>query len=85
MPFVPSTATECVPALIEFLSLRRADDADLVVWSAVLARRVADGVDMQARGAGLACQTAQTVDELLLQGISQAVLLAEEDDASLGN
>ncbi len=85
VPFVPSAATERVLALVELLSLRRADDADLVVWSAVLARRVADGVDVQTRGAGFACQTSQTVDQLLLQVISEAVLLAEEDDSSLGN
>ena len=42
-------------------------------------------MDVQARRAGLACQTAQTVDELLLEVIGKAVLLAEVDDTSLGD
>jgi hypothetical protein len=51
----------------------------------VLASSVADRVDVQARGRGLARQLAETVDQLLLQVIGQVVLGTEEDDTTLGN
>lgn len=70
---------------IEFLGLLRGDDANLVVLAAVLASSIADGVDVQARGCGLARQLAQTVNELLLKVVGQVVLSTEEDDTALGD
>lgn len=42
------------PVLVKLLGLLGADDADLVVLAAEPAARVADRVDMQLRGCGLA-------------------------------
>jgi len=71
--------------LVQLLGLLGRDDADLVVLAAVLPRRVADGVDVQARGRRLARELAEALDELLLQLVGDAVLGAEEDDAALGD
>ena len=73
------------PLAVQLLLLLGRDDADLVVLAAVLARRVADGVDVQARRGGFAGQLAEAVDEFLLEVICQVVLGAEEDDAALGD
>ncbi len=70
---------------VDLLGLDGRDDADLVVLAAELAAGVADGVDVQARGGGLARELAEAVDELLLQVVGQVVLGAEEDDAALGD
>lgn len=90
MPLVPATlavlsaAEEALEAVgIQLLRLLRRDDADLVVLCAVLASRVADRVDMQARRCRLARQLTQSVDELLLQVVCQVVLLAEEYHTAL--
>jgi hypothetical protein len=70
---------------VELLGLLRRDDADLVVTAAVLTGGIADGVDVQARGLGLAGKLAEAVYELLLQVIGQVVLRPEEDNAALGD
>lgn len=70
---------------VERFLLLRGDDADFVVAAAVLTRRVADGVDVQARGGGLAGELAEALDEFLLEVVGEVVLLAEEDDAALGD
>lgn len=70
---------------VEFLGLLGRDDGDLVVVAAVLAGRVADGVDVQAGRLGLAGQLAETVDKLLLQVIREVVLGAEKNDTPLGD
>lgn len=70
---------------VERFLLLRGDDADFVVATAVLARRVADGVDVEARGGGLAGELAEALDEFLLEVVGEVVLLAEEDDAALGD
>jgi len=51
----------------------------------VLTGGIADGVDVQARGLGLAGKLAEAVYELLLQVIGQVVLRPEEDNAALGD
>jgi hypothetical protein len=42
-------------------------------------------VNVQARGAWLARELAKSLNKLLLQVIVETILLAEEDDASLGD
>ena len=70
---------------VELLGLLGRDDGDLVVAAAVLAGRIANGVDVQAGGLGLAGQLAEVVDQLLLQVIREVVLGAEEDNSALGD
>ena len=72
-------------ALVYLLRLQRADDADLIVRSAMLPARVRHRVDVQFRGARLAGQLTEALSELFLETVVQAVLGAEEDDAALGD
>ncbi len=92
VPLVPAALAELAAGegvleaiRVELLGLLGGDDADLVVLAAMVASGVADGVDVQTRGGGLARQLAQTVDELLLQVVGHIVLGAEEDDTTLGD
>ena len=86
MPFATSALSlRLVAIAIEFLSLDGADDADLVVLDAVLAAGVDDRVDVQARGAGLSGELAESLHELFLEVVVKIVLFAEEDDAAAGD
>lgn len=62
-----------------------ADGADFRVAAAQLALGVEDRVDMQLRRLRLAAELAETLNELLLEIVGEVVLLAEEDNATLGD
>ena len=51
----------------------------------MLATGVADGVDVKAGSGGLAGELAEPVDKFLLKVVGEIVLLAEEDDTTLGD
>lgn len=69
---------------IELLGPHGGDDTDFVV-RVVVATRVHNGVNVELRGGGLAGLLAKALDELLLEVVGDVVLLAEEDDAPLGD
>ena len=68
---------------VQLFGRQRRDDADLVIL-VQLAARVVDGVDVQLGGGRLARELAEALDELLLEVVGYFVLLAEEDDSTLG-
>jgi hypothetical protein len=51
----------------------------------VIPARIDNGVNVQSRCAWLARELAKSLNKLLLQVIVETILLAEEDDASLGD
>lgn len=64
----------------------RADGADLLVClTTVVAIGREDGVDVEAGRFWLARELTQTGDKLLLELVGEVILLAEEDDATLGD
>lgn len=69
---------------VQLLGRHRRYDADLVII-VQLTTRIVDRVDVQLGGGGLARELAEALDELLLEVIGDVVLLAEEDDAALGD
>lgn len=54
---------------VELLGLARANDADLVVPSPVVAARIDDGMDMQLGGCRLARKLPKALGELFLEGV----------------
>lgn len=70
---------------VKLVVLHGADGADLGILPAQVPLRVEDRVDVQARRGGTAREPAEAQDEFLLELVGQAVLGAEEDDASLGD
>lgn len=70
---------------VELLVLDRADGADLGVTPPQLALGVENGVDVKPRRSRPPRQFTKTQDKLLLEIVGQAILGAEENDATLRN
>lgn len=70
---------------INLLGLLRGNDADFIVFNTVVPSTIVDWVNVQPRCLWLSTQLAKTLYELLLKVVGDVVLLAEENDTSLGD